>query len=232
MLELVFNEEAHLYYFEERLLDGVTGILNAAGMTDYRDDPKRDYYLWRGKFVHAANRMVATGELSGPALIECYNEQPDCAPYIQLAEYWLRTSGFRPLIAEYFVFDPILGVAGQLDLAGILGKILLLPDWKCTEADRSTAIQTMAYLRMMDCLRDEIKITFVKGPVGDWETLRSYIQPAYEHAGEPHVRCALPLNKARKDIKPVWYDDAQDFELFTAALVVARYIRQGKRIHA
>jgi hypothetical protein len=228
MQTIVFHEAEHVYYFEERRLDGVTSVLSAAGMTDYRNDPRREEWLYRGSCVHAAAKLIATKQWSDPDIYEYCHQAPDYAPFIQCANRWLETSGFKVCMAEVFVFDPALGLAGQIDLLGTMGNLYLLPDWKCSAADRSTALQTIAYLRMLKCLLEEIRILIVDGPVGNWTVLRDYIQPAYEHAAREHLRCALELYKTGKDVKPVWYDDVQDFETFMAALTCARWIQQGK----
>jgi hypothetical protein len=230
---IIFNERAHTYHFDGRRLAGVTSVINAAGMSDYRDHPRRDEWLWRGKCVHAACSLIIRKQIDLPAY---YLKAPDYAPYIQTADLFLRTSGFRPTITEYFVFDPGLELAGQIDLAmigeegaGELCGTFLLPDWKCTKAQRSTALQTAAYKMMLKCLREPIQITIVDGPPEKWTVLRQYVQPAYEYAEREHLRCALPLRKTGKPVKIEWYDDVQDTEAFLAGLTVARYIAEGKK---
>lgn len=237
MQEIIFHEADHQYFHEGRRLDGVTGIIDAAGMSDYRNIPNRQYYLDRGKCVHAALRMIGLAELGGQDLFDYYDAEPDCAGFIQSGCLFLDRSGFRVIIAEYFVFDPILGVAGQLDVAMIGGPgagtqagTLIMPDWKCTEAQLSTAVQIAAYDRFKKCLKEPIKIIIVDGPRDNWIVVREFIQPAYEYADREHKRCGVALRKDGKAPKVTWYDNAQDFELFMAALSVARFNRRSRNV--
>jgi hypothetical protein len=207
-----FDEAAHAYYEGDKPLVGVTRRLQEKGIVDYSFMPAadREYYMARGRAVHEALRLIILGRFDRRYL----DQVPECAPYIVAGESFLVQTRCKVIFVEQRIWHPLLGYAGTIDLIIQFGNWLVVPDWKCTKAERAARIQTGAYTLGVPYL----------GP-----------QEGYIYADEPHRRLAIELRRDGTFRANQWYDDVEDQQVWVACLkddehskaVVENWIRRA-----
>jgi hypothetical protein len=212
-----FDEEKHLYFLDRAPLLGVTSVLRATGIADFTGIPfrYRDYYLARGRAIHACALQYIRQEFD-PGYLEKIPE--DWAnPIIQAIDF-IENSGAEILLTEAPVFNDRLNAAGTLDLTMRWQGSFWLPDWKSNRAQKSTAIQTSAYESMLPSLNDP----------------RRRDGLSYQFANEPHHRMAieLPTDGSKWRVRAYTaMENLYDHAIWTNALAVAGWqIRANGRL--
>jgi len=77
------------------------------------------------------------------------------------------------------------------------GDWLVVPDWKCTKAERAARIQTAAYTLAVPYLGS---------------------QEGYIYADQPHRRLAIELRRDGSFRATQWYEDIEDQQVWLACL--------------
>lgn len=134
-MSLVFDPIAHTYTLDGQRLVGVTSVLQDAGLIDttYFTDEARE----RGTRVHIA--------------VEAYLKYDDDAvteeiqPYLDAFKKAQRELQFEVLESEIRLHSAAWRYAGTADCIAMMDGVLFLLDWKSGAAQKSTAIQTVAY---------------------------------------------------------------------------------------
>jgi hypothetical protein len=191
----------------------MTRVLERSGLADYSHVPedKREAILHRGQAVHEAMALIAREKIDGrPHFDRAYLDQvPEYAPYILSGEAWLKDSGFRPLLVEALVCEPDFGLAGIIDLAGLLPDgTPAVVDWKCNDVLKVAGVQMAGYCWMI------AHINRIHGHAG--RPLHKY-----PHAAASHVRIAVAL-RADGPARPHFFSDIQDSMNFLSALSAVR----------
>jgi hypothetical protein len=139
---ITFDAAAHRYALSDgRELPSVTTILKAQGLID--DTWFTDTARLRGDFVHLACRMLDDDELNEATVDEAIR------PYLDAYRAFVRTAKPEWTYIEHRVFDAVLGYAGTLDRAGVVGGHRLLVDLKSGGIYPSVGPQTAAYRRCL-----------------------------------------------------------------------------------
>lgn len=141
---LTFDEAAHAYRFNGKLVPGVTEILRP--LTNFEGIPadvlarKADL----GRRVHAACQFLDEGDLDEASV------EDDVAPYVDGYRKFLLDTGAAVLANERRVFDAGLVYAGTLDRVLQVNGAKWLVDLKTSIArPLSVGPQTAAYLRAL-----------------------------------------------------------------------------------
>lgn len=215
MIRIDFDRVKHRYRLNGQPVLGVTDVLKNTGVADYSGYPEesRDYYMARGKAVHKAAELLMTNRFDWSYL----DEAPDWAGYIIAVDRLLQSGRIEPLLVEVPVASVEFGYCGTLDFLCRIDGALGLPDFKCTKAHRSTAIQTAAYKAALPSLADLVVVID-----GAEKTV------TYEHANEDHARFGIELHKNGTP-KVIEYNDFDDSQLWFSALAIAKWQAEGRR---
>jgi hypothetical protein len=137
-MPLVFVRESHQYFMDDRELVSVTRVMGAAGM--FKDEWFSAECRDRGARVHAAccrldDGLPVTDPIAQPYVAAYLNFKTDLGPV------WSHV--------ESPVYDEVLGYAGTLDRAGVVGGQKYVIDLKTGEVPPSVGPQTAAYARCL-----------------------------------------------------------------------------------
>jgi hypothetical protein len=102
-----FLPDTHEYFLGDRRLESVTEVLGEAGMTDYRFS--RDWYMTRGKYVHAATEMIDRGTLDWSDL------DPALVPFCEAYQNFIEDKRPEILLSEKPLYHAQHLYAGTLD---------------------------------------------------------------------------------------------------------------------
>lgn len=242
-MRLTFKEDTHDYFVDGTAYPGVTDILRSVGISNFDDIPdwhcwickyhherkvsrfkhgsedheffsEREYWMHRGKSVHAAVSQICKEIMGVGAFDWMYLDQaPEFAPYIIHFQNFVEDSGFQPLVTECSLFSPEWGVCGTADLIGLMQEVLTLLDVKLSGARPATRIQTVFYKHMVPWLADA----------------RNDLAIDYKYANVDHQRMGLTLlkepkpRKAPRGYEIEWYDDDEDLRVAQSALTVVQW---------
>ena len=105
-----FDDENHLYFYQENKLDSVTQILQSEGFIDttFYDEWSRQ----KGKYVHQAIKYYLADELDESSL------DPEIKPYLEAFKKFMQDSKFTILLSERPGRNIILQYAGTPDIIG------------------------------------------------------------------------------------------------------------------
>ena len=140
---LVFDEAAHTYRWEGRLIPGVTSIIKDVLPGVYGDIPlhvlERKARL--GTAVHKAIELAVADELDESSL------HPDVVPYFRSwLKWWLAQDVVVGACEFEQKFYSEAGYCGQIDFRGCLGSGRWVLDWKTTTKPQPThCVQLAAY---------------------------------------------------------------------------------------
>jgi hypothetical protein len=134
---LKFDPEKHIYSFNDRVVPGVTGILDQAGMVESTFFTPEA--CQRGTAVHKGANLIDDDCLDWNTVHENY------VPYLQAYEKYLNENKVEWHYVETKVFDPILFYAGTLDREGIINREYCIIDIKTGTPHDWAKMQTMAY---------------------------------------------------------------------------------------
>ena len=141
LADLLFDEANHLYWVGDKLVPGVTRVLEATGMIDYNFlGERRGFYLERGRLVHQATHADDEGTLDER------HERVDVMGYVEGWRSFRRDYGFTPTRIEQRVCHRRHGYAGTLDRTGTVrdGSEIIL-DIKSGIAPPAVRFQLAAY---------------------------------------------------------------------------------------
>ena len=133
----VICDENHVYTVNGVKKPGVSEIMEAAGLIDRTWF--NEHACLRGQYVHRAIQLHHTDGLDRASL------DAEILPYFAGSRVFLRQSGFRPVLVETPMHDPIYDFCGTPDLIGWLGDRLVLIDVKTGAPADWHKIQTAAY---------------------------------------------------------------------------------------
>ena len=145
LADVLFDEANHLYWLGDKLVPGVTRVLEVTGMIDYRFlGAQRGYYLERGRKVHQATHEDDEGRLDEQA--ETAFLAGGIMGYVLGWRSFRRDYGFAPNRIEQRVFSRRHGYAGTLDRTGTVrdGSEIIL-DIKSGIAPPAVRYQLAAY---------------------------------------------------------------------------------------
>ena len=136
---LTFDEENHVYRWNDAVVPSVTQILKHGGIIDDRwyTDDARD----RGVAVHKAADLHIRNNLDEGSI------HPIVRPYFDGLLKFMKDTRFKPMLqfCEVRQFHPIYIYAGTPDFFGILNGRPALIDVKTGDARQSARYQTAAY---------------------------------------------------------------------------------------
>lgn len=134
---LSFDEKTQLYRHNGIIVPRVTGMLEEFGLSeDYTKDP---WYRERGKAVHEACGLWATGDLWHAGTSKYI------MGYVQSLDAFCAKYGFKIEHSELPLYSSIWRFAGRLDLKGKLDGRNTILDLKTGVIPPSADLQTAAY---------------------------------------------------------------------------------------
>jgi hypothetical protein len=141
-----FDAENHEYFLDDRRLESVTEILGDAGLTDYRFS--QEWYMTRGKYIHAASEMIDRGTLDWTTL------DPVLVPFCEAYQHFVEDCRPEIILSEKPMYHAGHLYAGTPDRAVTANGITALIDIKTGVPNRATAIQLSAYREMIRVSED------------------------------------------------------------------------------
>lgn len=151
-VELTFDEAAHVYRVDGRVVPSVTQILGRLSADEYRfvDASVMEDAALLGKAVHKMIELDLRGDLDVEALSE------GLQVYYTAWQNFRQLSGFQMVLSEARVHSSRYGYAGTLDLAGWLNERFVIIDAKRTaQVPRTAGPQTAAYLEALQSMPNE-----------------------------------------------------------------------------
>lgn len=137
---LTFDEEKHVYYFNDIEILNVTKILAPLNNFDGIPEDILEHARARGKAVHYGCELLDSNTLDYSCL------HPEIKPYLTAWEKFKRETGFIVIENELRVYHKKYCYAGTLDVIGIVNGEKWLLDRKATaKISPVTALQTAAY---------------------------------------------------------------------------------------
>ena len=145
---IVFDEGAHVYKVNDRVVPSVTQIIYAAGLVDdtwFTDEARN-----RGRIVHTASHYLDENDLVLDSLDEKYR------PYLSAWERFKREARFTPDLIEHRIYHKVWGYCGTLDRTGTFdGGTKCILDLKTSGSKSGTPekwwpLQLSAYISALD----------------------------------------------------------------------------------
>lgn len=146
-VELTFDEAAHVYRVDGRIVPSVTQILHRLSAEAYRfvDEFVMEEAALLGTAVHKMIELDLRGDLDVEALSE------GLQVYYTAWQNFLQLSGFQMVLSEARVYSSKYGYAGTLDLAGWLnGRFVIIDAKRTAQVPHTAGPQTAAYLQALD----------------------------------------------------------------------------------
>jgi len=134
-----FDEEAHEYFLDERLIPSVTTLLQEVGLIDISKFPDIEFYRERGKAVHSATEFWDKGTLDEDSVEE------RIVPYLDAYKRFRQETGFVPDATELPGYSESLWCAGTLDKIGMFNGVGAIIDLKSNSVAPWAAIQLAGY---------------------------------------------------------------------------------------
>lgn len=135
-----FNEAAHSYTLNDRVLPGVTGTIKAAGRMGSAVNFYNEFARERGTAVHQMLKLAQDNDLDESTIDERLK------PYLTAWKTFQRVTKYRPMVTEQAVYCPEPEFAGTLDSAGILNGQLVVIDVKTQNYPSWARVQLTAYM--------------------------------------------------------------------------------------
>lgn len=203
--QLKRDERMHTYTYGGQPVPGVTTVMaDYIGQDFSMVDPRvLAEAALLGRRVHRMVELDVQGMLGiGPPVTSADVDFDLIVYFDSWRDFWQR-SGFKPLMAEAFVYSARYGYAGQMDLLGEMNGELILPDLKrVARVSRTAAVQTAAY-------EQAARETFQK-LIGD----------------RPIKRAALQLKKdGRWELHP--FTAGYDMRVFLSCLTIHNFKRKA-----
>jgi len=134
-IDLTFDPGPHLYFWQGKLVPGLTDILKSAGILGNMTYSS-ELHRMRGTIVHEAIRLANKGTLDFSSVEEEHQ------PYLAAYEAWLLESKAKILHSEVMAYDPDLKFACRIDLLVELEGQIHVVEFKTGIPPSATAIQT------------------------------------------------------------------------------------------
>jgi hypothetical protein len=110
---LWFNKDTHTYFRGRRPVGSVTQVLKATGLIGNDIDFVSEDHMWKGSCIHKGIELINKMKLDWETV-----DDTEVYPYLKAYEQFISATGFQALLVEFPVFDPVLGIAGTLDVEG------------------------------------------------------------------------------------------------------------------
>lgn len=135
-MKCAFDPESHTYRIDGRPVPSVTEVL-ADVIPGWQAG---EWYLQRGRAVHACAALVAQGEE--------FDHDPRIEGQVSAVRKFLRDTGYFPELIERPVFSRMYRYGGTLDLVVRESSRLLIIDYKATLTE-AVPIQMAAYIHAL-----------------------------------------------------------------------------------
>lgn len=126
-----FDEEAHVYRVDGRIVPSVTEILSGVGLAENFMAGGREIdpdvlanAAERGTMVHLAIELECLGELDEDTVDD------EIWPYLEAWRQFVDDTGFLPVANEFRFYEPANDYCGTADMIGYLGDQLTVLDLK------------------------------------------------------------------------------------------------------
>lgn len=113
-LNLWFNKDTHTYYRNGHPVGSVTQVLKATGLIGNDINFISEEHIWKGSCIHKGIELINRMNLDWKTV-----DDTEVYPYLKAYEQFISATGFKAQLVEFPVFDPVLGIAGTLDVEGI-----------------------------------------------------------------------------------------------------------------
>lgn len=147
--QVEFEPEGHIYRVGGRQLTSVSHVLEWGGVKPRFMGGGRDpaFYTERGHAAHLAMRLDLEGRLDESSVCDVVQ------PYLHAGRGFCAATGLVPQALELQLYDEALGVAGTLDVLGLLPLLknaegAWLLDWKMGVKEAWHKVQTAAYAHL------------------------------------------------------------------------------------
>lgn len=139
MPDFHFNESDHTYWLKGRRLSGVTEIISASVGSgfEFLSPADRDFYLSRGKAVHACAEFIAGGQN--------FTCDPRIDGHVQALRLFWREQAPVVDSLEKPLFNETYRFAGRPDLIGAIRGVRVIADYKNSVDKERIAWQLAAY---------------------------------------------------------------------------------------
>jgi len=177
---LTFDQEAHIYKWNDEVVPSVTQLLNEFKLIDFSGVPsdRLEYKRSLGVAVHYAIELMEQDNLDEDSLSE------EIKPYIDAYKRFREISGFEPRSTENRLYSKKYRFAGTMDQQGLhmgtLGGEESIVDFKCTWKLYNACGPQLAGYKILVEENLKIRIKHVFGlqlkPTGHYE-LKEYKDP-------------------------------------------------------
>lgn len=123
---LQFNEETHTYYFDNKVIPGVTTVIKPLMNLDHINEEVLDRKSKIGTAAHKATELFDEDNLDESTL------HPIIVPYLDAWKKFRDETKIEIVSSEAKVFNQKYGYAGMYDRIGVLYNEPSLIDIKCT----------------------------------------------------------------------------------------------------
>ena len=141
-----FNAEDHTYFLDDRRLESVTEILGDAGLTDYRFS--QEWYMTRGKYIHAASEMIDRGTLDWTAL------DPVLVPFCEAYQHFVEDCRPEIIVSEKPLYHAQHLFAGTPDRVVRMHDRIVIIDIKSGVPIAANWLQVAAYRQLIQVNED------------------------------------------------------------------------------
>jgi hypothetical protein len=131
---LILDSAAHTYTIDGRIVPGVTEIIRETTGQSWRVG---DWYLERGKAIHACAAFIAQGKK--------FKFDERLSGYVEALRKYFKEVEPKNCITEILVWSVIYRYAGTLDMNCIIGGKVCLIDWKHSCDKNRIGIQLGGY---------------------------------------------------------------------------------------
>lgn len=139
-----FDEAAHAYTVNGRVVSGVTGTIRRAGLMGSAVDFYTEYSRERGTAVHDMMKLAQEDDLDEASIDE------RLAGYLAAWKNWRNAVRYMPLLTEQPIYCADPEFAGTLDSAGILNGRLVVIDVKTEHYPAWARLQITAYMLALE----------------------------------------------------------------------------------
>jgi len=138
---LRFDPEMHRYFLDDVEVDSVTQVLSACKLVDYSFIPEKDrqFYLDRGKAVHAGCHILDTAELEWSEL------DPRVTPHVEAWQKFKEDHKVTVIKSERPVFNDVYGFAGTMDKIAEWDGVMCQIELKTNSLPWWVGLQTAGY---------------------------------------------------------------------------------------
>lgn len=142
---MLTRNAAHEYAWNGKRVPGITGVLEAEGVSDFSGMPRdlREISLERGHFVHSACEFDDRDDLDEATV------DPAIAPYLAGWRKFMLDASPVWTVIEQMAYHPRYGYAGQPDRAGTIQRKPWVVEIKSGAPGRGVGLQTAAQAHLL-----------------------------------------------------------------------------------